>query len=171
MAETSEKKSSKKLIVIIAIVVLLIGAAGAGGYFFLMHKPAEGEHQADAGKHAADKKEDTETEEVAEPEVYYELTEPFLVNFPPGSSAKVIKIALTVLIKGEANVEVMKKHLPMIRNNLLMTISSLSADKAQTLEGKKELQTMMLNEVGKVMEKMAHKNPVQDVYFTEFVMQ
>lgn len=170
MAEVSEKKSSKKLIVIIAIVVLLIGA-GAGGYFFFMNKPADAEHQAEAEKHEEEPKHQEKTEEVNEAEVYFDLAEPFLVSFPPGSSAKIIKISLTVIVKGEANVDVLKKHMPMIRNNLLMAISSISADKAKTIEGKKELQAMMLSEIGKAMEKMIHKNPVKDVYFTDFVMQ
>lgn len=184
MAETEskegEKKSSKKLIVIIAMVLLLLGG-GAGGYFFFMHQPASDEHGKEAehgGKtaeenHAAEeeKADEHEQDPAAHAEVYYQITEPLLVNFPPNASAKIIKISVTVLLKGEANVAVMKKHEPMIRNNLLMAISSIGADKAKTLEGKKELQTMMQNEVGKVMELMTKKNPVQAVYFTDFVMQ
>ena len=184
MAETEskdgEKKSSKKLIVIIAIVVLLLGG-GAGGYFFFMHKPAGDEHgkhdehgekKAEESHPAEEEKADEhEQDPAAHAEVYYQITEPLLVNFPANASAKIIKISVTVLVKGEANVAVMKKHEPMIRNNLLMAISSVGADKAKTLEGKKELQTMMQNEVGKVMELMTKKNPVQAVYFTDFVMQ
>lgn len=184
MAETEskegEKKSSKKLIVIIAIVLLLLGG-GAGGYFFFMHQPASDEHGKGAKhgekkaeeNHAAEeeKADEHEQDPAAHAEVYYQITEPLLVNFPPNASAKIIKISVTVLLKGEANVAVMKKHEPMVRNNLLMAISSIGADKAKTLEGKKELQTMMQNEVGKVMELMTKKNPVQAVYFTDFVMQ
>lgn len=171
MAETpstEEKKSSKKLLVIIAIVVLLLGAS-AGGYFFFMNK-SEGTKQSD-GDGKQNKEETTKVEEVVEPEVYYDLVDPLIVDFPPGSSAKIIKISVSVLIKGESNVEALKKHEPMIRNNLLMLISSVGADKAKTMEGKKELQAMMLSEMGNVMEKMTKKNPVIDVFFTEFVMQ
>ncbi|PPD31532.1 MAG: flagellar basal body protein FliL [Methylomonas sp.] len=181
MAETDskdgEKKSSKKLIVIIAIVILLLGGA-AGGYFFFMQKPAGEEHAENADKKAEESKsaeeekaDEHEQDPAANAEVYYQITEPLLVNFPANAGAKIIKISVTVLIKGEANLAVMKKHEPMIRNNLLMAISSIGADKAKTLEGKKELQTMMQSEVGKVMELMTKKNPVQAVYFTDFVMQ
>lgn len=52
-----------------------------------------------------------------------------------------------------------------------MAISSLGADKAKTLEGKQELRAMMQQEIGKVLEKMAGKNTVKEVYFTDFVMQ
>lgn len=173
-SDSGEKKSSKKLILIIGLVVLLLGGAGAGGWYFLMNKPAEDAgHQAEAEKHEeAAKHEEEHAEEVVEPDVYFEIKEPFLVNFPPGSGVKIIKISLTVLVKGEASVEILKKHMPMVRNNLLMAITSIGAEKAKTVEGKKELQALMLSETGKVMEKMNNnKNPVKDVYFTDFVMQ
>lgn len=171
MAETppvEEKKSSKKLIIIIAVLVLLLGA-GAGGYFFFINKPSDTEQQVTNDKQ--EKTEADKAEGVTEPEAYYDLVDPLLVNFPPGSSAKLIKISVSVLLKGESDVEALKKHEPMIRNNLLMVISSLGADKAKTIEGKKELQATMLKEIGSVMEKMTKKNPVKDVFFTEFVMQ
>lgn len=174
MAETepkaAEKKSSKKLIVIIAIVILLLGG-GAGAYFFFVHKPAVSE-QTDKTSHSEPAEEEkTAEEDPTQAEQYYELSDPLLVNFPPGASAKIIKVSVTVLVKGEANAAVLKKHEPMIRNNLLMAISSLGADKVKTLEGKQELQATMLTEIGKVMELMTKKNPVKAVYFTEFVTQ
>lgn len=166
----AEKKSSKKLIIIIAAVVLLLGG-GAGGYFFFMNKPADSAQTDKKQESEAAEEEKTEPDDPAQAEQYYELSDPLLVNFPAGASAKIIKVSVTVLVKGEANVAALKKHEPMIRNNLLMAISSVGADKAKTLEGKQELQATMLNEIGKVMELMTKKNPVIAVYFTEFVMQ
>lgn len=174
MAETQpEKSSKKKMILIIAVILILLGG-GAGGYFFFMHKAPEDAH----GEQAAEEKheetahqEETKHEEVVEPDVYYNVPAPFLVNFPPGASAKVIKISITLLMKGESGVAALKKHEPMIRNNLLMAISSVGVEKAKTTEGKIELKRLMLEEVGKVLEKMAGKNTAKDLYFTEFVMQ
>lgn len=181
MAEThgkdEGKKSSKKMIIIIAVVVLALAGA-AGGYFF-MAKQADAEHKEEGdAKHGKEEhkeeaahKEEADHEAVVEPDVYFDLPTPLLVNYPAGSGAKVIRISLTILTKGEASVDAMKKHEPMIRNNLLMAISAVGAEKAKTLEGKQELKTMMQAEIGKVLEKMAGKNTVKDVYFTEFVMQ
>lgn len=181
MAEThgkdEGKKSSKKMIIIIAVVVLALAGA-AGGYFF-MTKQADAEHKEEGdAKHGKEEhkeeaahKEEADHEAVVEPDVYFDLPTPLLVNYPAGSGAKVIRISLTILTKGEASVDAMKKHEPMIRNNLLMAISAVGAEKAKTLEGKQELKTMMQAEIGKVLEKMAGKNTVKDVYFTEFVMQ
>lgn len=186
MAETQsgEKKSSKMLLIIVGAILLLVAGA-AGGYFFFMHQAAQegqkaeqsdakGHHtKADENKHEehAAAEANHEHEEVAVPDVYYEIPNPFLVNFPPGSAAKVIKINIVLLMKGEASIAALKKHEPMIRNNLLMIISSIGADKAKTREGKQELKTLMLSEIGKVLEKMAGKNTAKDLYFTEFVMQ
>ena len=183
MAETPEKdegkKSSKKLIIIIALVVLAL-AGGAGGYFY-MAKQADAGHKEEGGdvKHGKEEhKSDAAHEEAAddhekppEPDVYYDLPAPLLVNFPASAGAKVIKVSLTVLMTGEASKDAMKKHEPMIRNNLLMAISAVGAEKAKTVEGKQELRAMMQAEIGKVLEKMAGKNTVKEVYFTEFVMQ
>lgn len=177
MAETepksAEKKSAKKLIIIIAAVILLLGG-GAGAYFFLMNKPADSaqtDKKSETTKAAEEERKDKEEEDPTLAEQYYELSDPLLVNFPPGAGAKIIKLSVTVLVKGETAAAALKKHEPMIRNNLLMAISSLGADKAKTLEGKQELQATMLTEIGKVMELMTKKNPVKAVYFTEFVTQ
>jgi flagellar FliL protein len=193
MAEASatdeQKKSPKKMIMIIAIIVVLL-IAGGGGYYFMTQsadaeqsehgdkdkkgkgkdKHAKDEHKAKE-EHKDEHKADDEHGEAAEPEVYHNLTPALVVNCPDGTSAKVIKISLTILLKGEASIAALKKHDPMLRNNLLMVIGNVGPDKARTVEGKKELRALLLAEIGSVLEKMAGKNTVKDVYFTEFVMQ
>jgi flagellar FliL protein len=162
LPEGEEKKSSKKMIIIIAALVLLLGGGGAG-YYFMMGDSAETE-----GEQAEE--EEVEDESALE-EVYFEMTKPFVVNFPKGSAAKLIQVSVTLLVKGEETIEVLKKHEPMIRNNLLMTISAKGPKNLKTKEGKEELQEEMLEEIGRVMEKMAGKNKVKNLFFTTFVMQ
>lgn len=184
MAETQAsnevKKSPKKLIIIITIVLVLI-AGGVGGYFY-MQKSAGAEHTEGGEKdknateehkddHKDEHKEEASHDEHAEPDVYYDLPTPLLVDFPAGGSAKVIKLSVTILVKGEAGVAALKKNEPMLRNNLLMAISAIGSEKAKTTEGKQELKALMLTETGKVLEKMAGKNTAKDLYFTDFVMQ
>lgn len=172
-ANNPVKKSPKKLIIIIVIALVLIGA-GAGGYFFYMKKSAGSAHKEGGEKEnqaSEEHKEEAGHEEKIEPDVFYELPMPLIVDYPAGSSAKVIKVSLTILVKGEEGAAALKKNDPMVRNNLLMAISAIGAEKAKTTEGKKELQTLMISEIGKVLQKMAGKNTVKDVYFTDFVMQ
>lgn len=174
-AEEGEKKSSKKLIIIIVAVVLLLIGGAAGGYFFMTQQSAKTDEHGDkaaAEEHKASEHEAAAEEEHApEPEIYYELPGAFIVNFPPGGTIKIAKISVTLLLKGEDTVAALKKHEPMVRNNLLMVISSLGAERIRVRDGKEQLRGLMLAEIGKVMQTMAGKNKIQDLYFTDFVMQ
>jgi len=170
-SKEGETKSSKKWVLIIVLVVLLLGGGGAGYYFLVMDKADEVSKEHKSDQHEKEAEPEEAEHPVVEPDVYYEMSSPLLVNYPAGSSARIIKISVSMQVKGSASVDTLKKHEPMIRNNLLMAISAIGADKAKTLEGKKELQASMLSEVGKVLEKMTGKNSVKDLYFTEFVMQ
>lgn len=156
-----EKKSSKKLIIIIlSIVLILAGAAGA--YFFLIDD--------DAG--------DTSEVEEAEPEsavstevFYYDFSKPLIVNFPTGSRMRLMQVSISLLVDNQEAIEDLKKHDPMIRNNLLMLISAQSSDELNSREGKEKLREAVHAEVSAVLEKMTGRNAVKEVFFTSFVMQ
>jgi len=166
-SEDGEEKKSSKMIIIIAAVVLLLAGGGAGYYFMA------GDPEAADGEQAEEVQEESE-EEVEEgviEEVYYDMTQPLIVNFPKGSSASLIQVSVSVLAKGEDTIEALKKHEPMIRSNLLMAISANEAKNLMTREGKEQLRSKMLDEITKVMEKMTGKNKVKNIFFTSFVMQ
>ena len=160
--EGTEKKSSKKMI-IVGLVVLLLAGAG-GGYYFMMGDDTETDEEQ--VEEVVEEDDDTAVEEV-----YYDMSKPFIVNFPKGSEARLIQVSVSLLVKGEDTVEALKKHEPMIRNNLLMSISAKGAKNLKTKEGKEELRADMLKEIGNVMEKMTGKNKVKNLFFTAFVMQ
>lgn len=164
--EGEEKKSSKKII-IIGLVVLLLAGTG-GGYYFFMGNPEELE--GEQAEEVVEEEEEVE-EEGANEELYYNMQQPLVVNFPKGSGANLIQVSVSLLVKGEETVEALKKHEPMIRNNLLMAISAKGAKNLKTVEGKEELRDEMLKEISKVMDKMTKKNKVMNVFFTTFVMQ
>lgn len=177
MAETDaeegeEKKSSKKLFIIIAIVVLLAGGGGAGYYFMAGDSEvAEGEQAEEGDEEEEEEPEEEEEGEADNQELYYELKQPLIVNFPKGKAASLIQVSVSVLVKGEQSIEALKKHEPMIRNNFLMLISGQDPKTLMTKEGKVALRETMLTEIGKIMEKMTQKNKIKNIFFTAFVMQ
>lgn len=166
MAESEEvegeKKSSKNIIIAAIILVLLLG--GGAGYYFMSGNDAEVDEEQ------VEEVEEIETD-VDNEEVYYDLSQSLIVNFPKGSVASLIQVSVSLLAKGVETVEALKKHEPMIRNNLLMAISAKGASNLRTREGKEALRVEMLDEVGKVMERMTKKNKVDNIFFTAFVMQ
>lgn len=159
-----EKKSSKKMI-IIGLVILLLAGAGAGYYFFM------GNSEELDGEMSEEVIDEEDEEEGATDEIYYDMKKSLIVNFPKGSGASLIQVSVSLLVKGEETIETLKKHEPMIRNNLLMAISAKGSKNLMTIEGKEALRDEMLKVVSEVMEKMTKKNKVTNVFFTSFVMQ
>lgn len=168
MAENTEveeeKKSSKKMIIIAALVLLLGG--GGAGYFFMASDPTETEDEQTEKTEAQ-----ADATEGSNEKLYTALKKPLIINFPKGSSARLIQVSLSLLVKSEETIEALEKHQPMLRNNLLMLISAKGPKKLASKEGKEELRAEMLEEIGKIMTKMTGKNKVDNVFFTTFVMQ
>ncbi len=168
MAEENQEnaageKTSKMLIIIIIVLLLII----AGGTAWLMMAGSDGDMSA---KDSAAEQTAEESGEAAKNFYYYEVDQSLRVNFPKGSSASLIEIRVAFL-SGQDDEEALKKHEPMIVNNLLMTISALGADPLTTTDGKNELRRRMLEETGSIMEKMTGRNDIKEVFFTAFVMQ
>jgi len=157
-----EKKSSKKMI-IIGLVILLLAGAGAGYYFFMGNSE---ELDSEVSEEVIE-----EEDEEASDDIYYDMKKSLIVNFPKDSGASLIQVSVSLLVKGEETIEALKKHEPMIRNNLLMAISAKGSKNLMTIEGKEALRDEMLKVVGEVMEKMTKKNKVTNIFFTSFVMQ
>lgn len=163
--EGEEKKSSKMIIIAAAVVLLLVGG-GAGYYFFMMDDAEADGEQVEAVEELSE-----EEMAAANEEIYYEMSQPLIVNFPKGAGVNLIQVSVSLLVKGAETIDAINKHEPMIRNNLLMAISAKSAEDLKTKKGKEALRAMMLDEVGKVMERMTKKNNVENIFFTAFVMQ
>ncbi len=159
-----EKKSSKMMYIIIAVVILLAG--GGAGYYFM----SEGDTTTESEQEVVADVEEMEEEEVGD-EVYFDLESALIVTFPKENAASLIQVSISLLVDGEDFLETMKKHEPMIRNSLIMAISSKSSDFLMKREGKDELRSEMLSEISKKMKKMTGKNRVKDIFFTTFVMQ
>ena len=155
--EGEKKKFSKKLIIIIAIaVVVLLAGSGSAVYFFM--------------KGGAEKVEAND-EEASSEKFYFDMSKPMVVDFPKESSARLVQVAVSMLVENEETIAVLKKNEPMVRSNLMMLISAQSPDNLNTREGKDKLRKAMLKDVGDVLNKMAGKGQVKEIFFTSFVMQ
>jgi len=160
--EEEAPKSSKKLIIILIAIIALLIAGGVAGYFML---------KGDAAAQAAEAGEPAAQQEVKKELYYFTMSKPFIVDFPKGSAARLVQITVALQVEGEEPIEALKKHEPMIRNNLLMLINSQDPGALQNREGKEQLRQVMLKEVNAVLKKMADDEQVQEVFFTAFVMQ
>ena len=167
MAEETENEDAeveaggKKKIVIIALVAVLV-LGGGGAAMMLMgggdDNVAEGEVDA-----AADEQEEP---------IYVPLNPAFVVNFQDKNNpTKFLKAELNVMTFDEDVEDAISKHMPAIRNNLILLFSRQLYEDLIPHEGKEALRAEALAQVQTVIEKQMGHPGVEDLFFTSFVMQ
>ncbi|NOT85630.1 MAG: flagellar basal body protein FliL [Methylococcaceae bacterium] len=167
-----EEKVSKKQIIgtILAAVLLVLGGAGAGYYFVMRGSAAEQFNANHQQSHLQIAETNSKQPVVAQDFIYFDLTQPMIVNFPKGSGARFLQISVSFLADSKAAAS-LKKHEPMVRNNLMMKINAQNPEELKTKVGKEALRALLLEEVNQIMLKMAAGGRVGEVFYTAFVMQ
>jgi len=155
VVEGAPKKGKRKLLIIIAAVVLLGGGGGAAWYF-LHAKKAGDEHQV---KH----------EDPAKPPVFVKL-EAFTVNLTAEGEEHYLQTDIELKVVDAKVSDNIKAHMPEIRNNVLLLLSSKTASALSSMEGKQKLSNEVKEQVNKVLH-AKDADGVSGVFFTSFVIQ
>ncbi|WP_028110182.1 flagellar basal body-associated protein FliL [Ferrimonas futtsuensis] len=160
--EVNEPKKRPKwmMIAIIAGAGILLAAIVAGVVMFLSD---DGEERA-------------EQVEISTPltqgdALYVGMPRPFLFNLPGEKRSYLVQIKVQIQVRGYADQEIAKKHIPLIEDSLLSTFSSADAKQLSTREGKEELRTQALINVQTTLQGITGRPVVERVLFTGFVMQ
>ena len=115
-----EKKSSKRLYLIIGGVVALLIIVGATLYFMgFFSSDEEGESSEDI-----EESEDEQESAIKGDPVYQPLGSDFVVRFNKSEGASLLQISISALTYDSEVVDAVKKHTPMIRNNLLLLLGT-----------------------------------------------
>jgi len=154
-------KGIKILLIILIALVLIIG--GVGGFLFFTGGAGEKDS------------EQTETEGGAEnasmETIYIPLGKPFTINFHESSQAKFLQIEITVMARQQAVEALIKKHKPIIQDDVINIIGSKSYEELNSQEGKRKLASEILKSLQAVIETELKDPGVEAVYFTSFIMQ
>ena len=150
-----KKGKGKLLIIIIAAVVLLGGGGGAAWYFLHAKKAGDGEQ----AKH----------EEPAKPPVFVKL-ESFTVNLTADGEDHYLQTDIELKVADAKVSDDIKAHMPEIRNNVLLLLSSKTASALSSMEGKQKLSSEVKEQVNKVLH-AKDADGVSGVFFTSFVIQ
>ena len=157
--EETPKKSKKMLIIIIAAVVVLLGGGGAG-YFFLMGSDAE-----------------EVVEEVRMPAVYTKIRtksgRPMFVSTVLSDDDRTHYLQAYVVAKSRDPLvaPALEKHMPLIGAKLNTMFSTQEFAKLSTLEGKQNLRADATKLLQDILMKRIQIKGVEEVLFTNFVMQ
>jgi len=104
--------------------------------------------------------------------LYYSMSKALVVDLPKGSGMRLLQVAVSLAVIGsDEDLANLKKHEPMLRNYFLMVIRNQEPDKLRSSAGKETLQTALLKEANKMLEKVSVKTKIENVFFTSFVMQ
>ena len=154
----------RRLPLVIGGVVVLVLVLGGGAW--LMLRPAAA---AAGGKGAAKAKSEQPTETKAE--LYLSLQPPFVVNLHGGDSVRYLQVGITLMSHDAAAIEVAKDADPVIRNALVLLLSSQDSASIGDTAGRQKLQAQALVAVQKIVQARLGRPGIKALYFTSFVMQ
>lgn len=171
-AVVATPNSKKKIIIILAIVLGLV-VVGGGTAFFLMNKKEDAQQvkaKAKAGEHA-DEAEEAEGHADPKTALTYVPFETFTVNLLPDPDDKFLQLDLTMEVKGAELADKMKAQMPVLRNRVLLLLTSKKSTDIATPEGKAQLSEELLAELKKPLTAKGKPLNVTQVLFTSFVIQ
>lgn len=154
-------KGKLKLITVAVVALLLAVGLSVGATWFIMHK---GESAPDPAVAAAAAN--------AKPVAVFEpLTPAFVVNFNANGRQRYMQVSITMLGRNAADMEALKVHMPVIRNNLVMLFAAIPFESLASPIGQEMLRQKATASIQEVAQKELGKTVIEQLLFTNFVLQ
>jgi flagellar FliL protein len=151
--------SKTVLIIVISVIVLFMGMVGAG--FFILWNKIEQLPQDTA---AVEEIEVEEEENVIGP--LYSL-DTMIVNLADRGGKRYLRVTMALELSDPEAMTTIENRLPQVRDAILMILPAKTYDDVSTTEGKIALRSEVMEKVNGLMT----KGRVNNIYFTEFVVQ
>lgn len=153
--------SSKKWLLIGIIAVVVLAALGGAAWFLLMGSDDEVAVDPDAVAAAPPRA----------PVQYLELTPAFIVNFPHQGRQRFMQATVTIMSRDAEALEAVTQHMPVIRHNLINLLSAQLILVFENPAGIEQLRQMATDEVNQVLQREIGREGIEQLLFTNFVMQ
>lgn len=175
MAEENEEQpatadsgsGSKKTLIIIIVIVLVAVAVSIGGTLYVLGFFDSSTTDA----LASDDPEAAVAVDKPPAAIYFPIKPAFVVNFPSRGRQRYLQVDVTVLTRDIAIFDAMQRHMPLIKNRMNMLMSGEVYEELQTDEGKELLRQKSLQALQEIMQAEVGSDGVEEVLFTNFVMQ
>ena len=175
---TQPKSSKLTIILIVALTLLVLILGGVGAWLYLSNDADE----------TPENVADDAVEKVQKPLIYQDMVPEFVVNFGPGSKVRYLQVDLQVASRDPDAIEAVNTYRPVLRNDILVLLSGQNFEDLSSRNGKEALQQKLLNVINKIIVDAMHKaeekegattatqkeevkGPIENVYFTSFIMQ
>ncbi|MCQ6258891.1 flagellar basal body-associated protein FliL [Pseudomonas sp. Q11] len=153
-------KGKLKLIILIVVGLLLAMGVSVGATWYFMHnaqsKPAVAVEAAPVGK---------------QPAIFEPMAPAFVTNYTQNGRQRYMQVSITLLGRNQADLEALRVHMPLIRNNLVMLFSGQNFDTLATPVGQEMLRQQATASVQEVAQKELGKVVIEQLLFTNFVLQ
>jgi flagellar FliL protein len=155
-------KGKLKLIIVLVVALLLAVGLSVGATWFFMHKAEPKVDPAAAAAADANAK---------HPPIFEALTPAFVVNFNSNGRQRYMQVSITMLARNQADLDALKVHMPVIRNNLVMLFAGIPFDSLASSVGQEMLRQKATASVQEVAQKELGKTVIEQLLFTNFVLQ
>lgn len=145
------------MVILIVLLLILIAGIAAGGAWLYMN----GGGQA-ASSHVA--------KSTPLPDPVYVPVNAFTVNLSD-SRGRVLYIEMSLRVQNKDAATRLQKHMPQVRNRILLVLTSQHADLLMTTQGKQMLAKKVQESVSKPFDSKADPIGVSEVLFTNFIVQ
>jgi len=164
MADDEEQvvsvKNSKKWLLLGVITIVALAAVAGAAWFFLMGDSEEPDAElAETAVPAQD------------PVQYLELTPAFIVNFPHQGRQRFMQATVTLMGRDAEALDAVVRHMPVIRHNLINLLSAQLIKVFEDPAGIEQLREMATDEVNQVLLREIGREGIEELLFTNFVMQ
>ncbi|MCQ4263655.1 flagellar basal body-associated protein FliL [Stutzerimonas stutzeri] len=159
----SAGKGRLKLIIVIVVAMLVAVALSVGGTLYFMGKGDDlgGSKSEEAAAVVSGK----------QPAIYEVLMPAFVVNFNHKGRQRYMQVSIALMTRDQAALDALKVHMPLLRNRLVMLLSSQDFEALKTPVGKEMLRQQATASVQELAQKEIGKLAVEQVLFTNFVLQ
>ncbi|PWV63276.1 flagellar basal body-associated FliL family protein [Plasticicumulans acidivorans] len=174
-AEAPAGGGKGKLILIIVLVVVVVLGGTLGALFFLgllkLPGAAAGEGGEAPAAHGAAAHAPVVVARPSGPAQYQPLDPPFVVNFDQDGVLRYVQISLSVMARDKHALDLVKENDPQIRHQLIILFAGQSFADLESPTGKESLQKKVLETIQKILIEESGSPGIEEVYFTNFVMQ
>lgn len=153
-------KGKIKLIIVIVVALLLAIGLSVGATWFFMHsaqsKPVPEAETAVVGK---------------QPAIFEPMAPAFVANYTQNGRQRYMQVSITLQGRNQADLDALKVHMPVIRNNLVMLFSGQDFATLASPVGQEMLRQKATASVQEVAQKELGKVVIEQLLFTNFVLQ
>ncbi|GHE21067.1 flagellar basal body-associated protein FliL [Halomonas urumqiensis] len=154
---------SRKLLWLMGIVVILSSSAAAAALYMVF------DQRNDGAQAQSQIQEEVVAERVAP---IFVTIEPFTVNLADDQyGTRLLYAGMTLKVADQHTREVLTEHMPQVRSRLLMLFSGQQARELTGPEGKRTLAEEVLATLDAPMTENQPELAIDDVLFTEFIVQ